>query len=78
MAFLIAVIDGRAARIRARRDFKPRRTLEYVCERELKAYRFSRMQIGEFIAGYEATGWPNSTERSHAIVVQKACPFSHD
>jgi len=67
MAFIIAHMGGLDRINRRPRDYKARRTLADVCEREINNYRFPREHIRELITQYEASAFANTSTRGHAI-----------
>ena len=67
MAFMVAHMEINERVNRRPRDYKPRKTLADICERELGNYRFPRGKLTELIALYEASPFPNATARAHAI-----------
>ena len=66
MAFLVGAMQ-QFNNVRAPRDFKRRKTLADICEREIKNYRISRAMIEELIDAYRVSIMSNSTKRSFAI-----------
>jgi len=67
MAFVIGLVHNNVRINRAPRDFKERKLLQDICDREIKNYRLNRDTIQGIIDDYSVTEWANSTQRSYAI-----------